>query len=500
MARQDTVVRAEEVLEDVLLNVGLSLANDARWEDEQDVSVSSTADLATLDEASEGENEVLDLRDARESSRSLWHASAEGQNDTGLEECCASNADLEQLLQALLLEHGFLEEGVMNDPDVGAPTPTLREMRRMGPLGELSEGAQTTLLAGALYEYNAQAETFGVRTPLVPSTPQRRRRGHVSRSSGVAPPLQSGPDDGLRRQSRAFQETANLDQALVRTLSNPPESSDVGFSEADGWGSPQLAQFCTSLDRALRTHRRGSDGGMDTVRSARSILTFSSTLGQTPRRVNGTSRLGEFDMGGLMTASPSSLPSDANLSLSPRALWQHDFHNDELDEGSVSVLGFDSPSSVHLARSRMNLEVDPASPPNFSGTLDSFSGTTVSARTVLDDTATAADLTGNLAGVMQRLATENLSLDDTLMRSVRRVLQLGTVLTGQRLSDEEIHALPKVRFNQAEQQSCAICLEGYQQGELLNRLRCGHFFHVRCLTGWMQRATQCPLCRAQCGD
>jgi len=97
-----------------------------------------------------------------------------------------------------------------------------------------------------------------------------------------------------------------------------------------------------------------------------------------------------------------------------------------------------------------------------------------------------------------RAALENLAreaLDEGVARSARRVLQLGTVLTGQRLSDEEIRALPEVRFENAEEQSCPICLEAYQCGELLTALRCNHFFHVGCLARWLQQTRRCPLCR-----
>lgn len=94
---------------------------------------------------------------------------------------------------------------------------------------------------------------------------------------------------------------------------------------------------------------------------------------------------------------------------------------------------------------------------------------------------------------------EDLSLDESISRSIQRVLQLGAVVVGQQLSDQEIQALPKARFSQGEQR-CPICLEMYEQGELLNRLRCGHFFHINCLARWMRRAAQCPLCRESCAD
>merc|ERR1719473_1379989 len=69
--------------------------------------------------------------------------------------------DFEQLLQNLLLNQGLLEDHAPDsnltpgaDAAAGSrPGTTLRAMRRTGPLAELSQQAQTTLLGGTLYEY-----------------------------------------------------------------------------------------------------------------------------------------------------------------------------------------------------------------------------------------------------------------------------------------------------------------------------------------------------------
>ena len=115
----------------------------------------------------------------------------------------------------------------------------------------------------------------------------------------------------------------------------------------------------------------------------------------------------------------------------------------------------------------------------------------------LTEAAESAVLEGSLEAMLRRLTAD--PVEENATNSVRRVLQMGAVMTGHRLSDEEIRALPRVRFEEAERQHCSICLEAYQQGQLLTATRCGHFFHVECLAGWMQRATQCPLCRQECG-
>lgn len=83
----------------------------------------------------------------------------------------------------------------------------------------------------------------------------------------------------------------------------------------------------------------------------------------------------------------------------------------------------------------------------------------------------------------------------SLAEEATRMAMLGSAATGQSLSEVEIEALPQVRFESAEMQTCAICLEAYQPGEVLTALRCNHYFHVACLARWLQSSTQCPLCR-----
>merc|ERR1739848_328428 len=100
--------------------------------------------------------------------------------------------------------------------------------------------------------------------------------------------------------------------------------------------------------------------------------------------------------------------------------------------------------------------------------------------------------------LLQRLAGSGNDMDEGLARAVRQVLQMGAVLAGARLADDEIRALPKVRFDQADEQNCSICLESFRSGELLTQLPCRHFFHVDCVAVWFQQSTRCPLCRSGC--
>jgi hypothetical protein len=118
--------------------------------------------------------------------------------------------------------------------------------------------------------------------------------------------------------------------------------------------------------------------------------------------------------------------------------------------------------------------------------------------TVMSQTADSTTFEESFPSLLQRLAGSGNDIDEGLARAVRQVLQMGAVLAGARLADDEIRALPKVRFDQADEQNCSICLESFRSGELLTQLPCRHFFHVDCVAVWFQQSTRCPLCRSGC--
>lgn len=111
-------------------------------------------------------------------------------------------------------------------------------------------------------------------------------------------------------------------------------------------------------------------------------------------------------------------------------------------------------------------------------------------------------LESTVASLLRRLSLEH-QVDESVASSIRGVLEVSELLAeaeiSSHLTPEEIEALPSFPYAPCkEQQHCAICLDAFQEREVVTMLRCTHFFHMECLAGWMQRATKCPLCRAYC--
>lgn len=42
--------------------------------------------------------------------------------------------------------------------------------------------------------------------------------------------------------------------------------------------------------------------------------------------------------------------------------------------------------------------------------------------------------------------------------------------------------------------SCAVCLNDFEENDLLRRLPCNHSFHVTCVDKWLKQNKNCPLC------
>jgi len=76
---------------------------------------------------------------------------------------------------------------------------------------------------------------------------------------------------------------------------------------------------------------------------------------------------------------------------------------------------------------------------------------------------------------------------------------VGNVNKG--LSKEKINKIPNKPFHKAffeENNQCIICMENFDENELVKQLPCGHIFHGDCIDHWLSEQKNCPFCKADC--
>mmetsp|Transcript_134471 Transcript_134471/g.190112 ORF Transcript_134471/g.190112 Transcript_134471/m.190112 type:complete len:124 (-) Transcript_134471:428-799(-) len=42
---------------------------------------------------------------------------------------------------------------------------------------------------------------------------------------------------------------------------------------------------------------------------------------------------------------------------------------------------------------------------------------------------------------------------------------------------------------------CCVCLMEFESSDVVRQLPCSHIFHKRCISAWLQRNMECPMCR-----
>lgn len=46
-------------------------------------------------------------------------------------------------------------------------------------------------------------------------------------------------------------------------------------------------------------------------------------------------------------------------------------------------------------------------------------------------------------------------------------------------------------------EECSICLEVFDEGSKVNKFKCGHIYHKKCIIEWLSKDDSCPNCRIQ---
>lgn len=70
----------------------------------------------------------------------------------------------------------------------------------------------------------------------------------------------------------------------------------------------------------------------------------------------------------------------------------------------------------------------------------------------------------------------------------------------QPVPEEKIKSFPQFTISNqqvAEGRQCAVCLEFFQQNQIVTQLPCGDYFHSACIRRWLSEHNSCPYCRRQ---
>lgn len=67
-------------------------------------------------------------------------------------------------------------------------------------------------------------------------------------------------------------------------------------------------------------------------------------------------------------------------------------------------------------------------------------------------------------------------------------------------SAHETSLLPRITvtshdIKQSQDDACVVCLEELCIGTCATRMPCGHLFHQLCISSWLRKCNQCPVCR-----
>lgn len=93
----------------------------------------------------------------------------------------------------------------------------------------------------------------------------------------------------------------------------------------------------------------------------------------------------------------------------------------------------------------------------------------------------------------------NIMNNDTI-RTLMSQINQGSSTSRPPASKEEIENLDSLTISESNVKNfndleCLICKENYIVGDVVCKIRCGHYNHKDCLIMWLNKQNNCPICR-----
>ena len=109
-----------------------------------------------------------------------------------------------------------------------------------------------------------------------------------------------------------------------------------------------------------------------------------------------------------------------------------------------------------------------------------------------------------LAATSQQVELKALAATSEFHAALQRAVEQLPTRTHAAIAEEDVSTVPSTDVE------CVVCMEPYEEGELLKDLPCGHTFHAACIDAWLLGKGRpaptgplklpglptCPLCKA----
>ncbi|KAI3983771.1 hypothetical protein MKX01_001175 [Papaver californicum] len=114
-------------------------------------------------------------------------------------------------------------------------------------------------------------------------------------------------------------------------------------------------------------------------------------------------------------------------------------------------------------------------------------------------TPTEMDYLGRLDFEIIRFAKEQYVIDNELEIYLREIHEFVLLEVQEKFAAKlKLDAGVEKRMVLQDGEDCSICLQGLNVGDEAVILKCSHTFHEKCMSQWLTRKPNCPLCRFDC--
>jgi len=193
-------------------------------------------------------------------------------------------------------------------------------------------------------------------------------------------------------------------------------------------------------------------------------------------------------------------------------------NNSDTDQPPRRISNDVDPLYFSPNQARLRFELDDDFPSNFLVPVPQSSGSTDDHRrnarlTILNvPSRSRLSRNGNQdstdSAVLEQLQLDLITIERIFQNLLGQPYQSGASTTEPlRLGDscppasiDAIKAIPSINITQEDledenNRSCCICFGDHKLGEKVARLPCGHIFHRKCVSEWLEKHCTCPFCR-----